>query len=110
METHERIIRVREILKLNQKDFGEKLGLSKSAANALEIGRRQPSRETLIIMAEKLNINITWILTGYGEMFLEQNTFTEPTTTEIMNLLNSFILLDETKRNDVFRYIKSISS
>lgn len=42
---------------LNQTQFGEIIGLTKTAVSSLETGHRQPSLETLYTICKKFNVS-----------------------------------------------------
>lgn len=66
-----RIKRIRQKLNINQKSFGEKLGITNSAICAIEAGRRNPSESVLLSIGREFNINEQWLRTGEGEMFIK---------------------------------------
>ena len=72
MKINERIKLIRKHLGLNQKEFGDILGVSQRAVSNWESGRNEPSIEVLNSISTKWAINPTWLLTGRGEMFLNQ--------------------------------------
>jgi len=47
------------------------------------INGRPPHAEHLIRIREKYNVNINWLLTGEGEMFLDTPTSSEPSCIDI---------------------------
>jgi len=68
-------VRLREIRKykrLTQDDFAKKIGLKQGSIADWERGKSSPSIDTLVIIANSFNINLHWLLTGQGEMFLGQ--------------------------------------
>lgn len=64
-----RIKTVRETLKLSQREFGEKLGVSRDVISNIEYGRVQPKELLLNHMCQLYNINEDWLKTGEGKMF-----------------------------------------
>ena len=71
MNFNERIKLIRKHLGLNQKEFGDILGVSQRAVSNWESGRNEPSIEVLNSISTKWAVNPTWLLTGKGEMFLK---------------------------------------
>ena len=59
-----RIAQLRKEAGLNQGDLAEILNLSSSAIGMYEQGRRTPSIEVLIIMAEFFNVSLDYLITG----------------------------------------------
>ena len=66
-----RVKDVREALHLSQREFGEKLGVSRDVISNIEYGRVQPKDLLLRHMCELYNVNEHWLRTGEGEMFVE---------------------------------------
>jgi SOS-response transcriptional repressor LexA len=66
-----RIRKLRERLKINQTVMAEHLKIKPSAICQMESGRIRPSLETVIEMARIWDVNLHWLLTGVGPMFME---------------------------------------
>lgn len=66
-----RIKAVRESLKLSQREFGEKLGVSRDVISNIEYGRVQPKELFLKHICQLYRVNEHWLKTGEGEMFDE---------------------------------------
>lgn len=64
-----RIKAVREALNLSQREFGEKLGVSRDVISNLEYGRVQPKALFLRHICRLYQINEHWLETGEGQMF-----------------------------------------
>lgn len=70
----ERIATLRTALGLSQLDFGEKLGLSRTAVSALELGDRPVSeRHIKLILSAFPQVSEAWLRDGVGEMFRESS-------------------------------------
>lgn len=65
----ERIKELRRILKLNQADFGSRVGVKGNTIGNYELGLRNPSEAVIFSICREFNINETWLRTGEGEMF-----------------------------------------
>lgn len=66
---YNRIKAIREELKLSQREFGEKLGVSRDVISNIEYNR-VPLKELFIRhICELYNVNLHWLETGEGEMF-----------------------------------------
>ena len=61
---------IRKQINLNKKKFADSIGIDQSVAGDIELDYREPSREVLLKLASVYGININWLLTGEGEMFL----------------------------------------
>ena len=68
----ERLRAVRERIGDTQKMMSSRLSLGPTTWQRLEAGANVPSGETLLTIAS-LGINPTWVLTGQGDMRLEQD-------------------------------------
>lgn len=62
-----RILQVREAEKMNQEDFANKLGLTKSAISGYETGRRIPTKAVLKSIAQMFSYNENWLFRGSGD-------------------------------------------
>ena len=65
-----RVKMVREALNLSQREFGEKLGVSRDVISNIEYGRVQPKELLLQHICQLYRVNPHWLETGEGEMFL----------------------------------------
>lgn len=66
-----RIRAVREALNLSQREFGEKLGVSRDVISNIEYGRVPPKKLLLQHMCQQYRVDPHWLETGEGEMFAE---------------------------------------
>lgn len=66
-----RIKAVREALKLSQREFGEKLGVSRDVISNIEYDRVRPKELLLRHICQLYRVNEEWLKTGEGEMFLD---------------------------------------
>lgn len=64
-----RIKAVREALQLSQREFGEKLGVSRDVISNLEYGRVPPKELLVRHICDLYGVNPHWLKTGEGEMF-----------------------------------------
>lgn len=80
-----RIKKIRKSYKMNQSEFGAKIGVKGNTIGNYEIGLRNPSDAVLISICREFNINEKWLRTGQGEMF---KTPDEETQAIVSNLLN----------------------
>ena len=73
MIIYERIKELRKELGLNQEEFGERLGVSRSVIANIEYDRlkRPDQKESLYkLICKEFNVNEEWLRTGNGEMFV----------------------------------------
>ena len=72
---NERIRMLREALGLTYNDFSEKLGMSISGISEVEKGRRAvQERHIKLILAAFPRVSETWLRTGEGEMFRQEDS------------------------------------
>lgn len=62
----DRIKEIRKEAKLNQTDFGKKLGVSRDVIGNLEYGRVELKEYMLKLICKTFYINEKWLLTGEG--------------------------------------------
>ena len=60
---------MRIALNLRQKDIAEFLSVTPTAISDYESGKRTPSLEYISNLANRYNINLTWLITGEGDMY-----------------------------------------
>ncbi|OHD54494.1 MAG: hypothetical protein A2Y33_04830 [Spirochaetes bacterium GWF1_51_8] len=70
MNVKERFRKIRKKLGLKQADLGQILKLSQDAISAIETGRNKPTLEVLTVLYNNYEVNIEWLLTGNGKMFM----------------------------------------
>jgi transcriptional regulator with XRE-family HTH domain len=64
-----RIRTIRKALKLNQEEFGEKLGISKSFISNIEKGISKAGYDLFFFISKVYDVNLYYIVHGEGEMF-----------------------------------------
>lgn len=69
----ERIKELRRILKLNQTDFGSRVGVKGNTIGNYELGLRNPSEAVIFSICREFNVNETWLRSGNGNMFNDLN-------------------------------------
>lgn len=76
---NKRFKELRKALGLTQGEFGKVLGLSTSGVSEIESGRRKVTEQHLIMLSNYKDkiINIKWLRTGDGKMFVEMDRETE---------------------------------
>ena len=102
MKIGERLKKIREKLNLNQKEFAKKLGTSSTTITMIENGQRDPSRQLLIKLAEVYKIDITWILTGMGKVFID-NIKVNLMFDEAITLLKDFTELNDKSKKEILK-------
>ena len=66
---------IRERLGITQAEVGEKLGIQSQHVSKYERGETVPTWENLIKLTEIYDVNINWLLTGKGGMFLSMANY-----------------------------------
>lgn len=66
---HNRVKMVRESLQLSQREFGEKLGVSRDVISNIEYGRVQPKELLVRHICDLYGVDKKWLQTGEGTMF-----------------------------------------
>lgn len=88
-----RLREIREKLHLQQGEFAQQLEVVQQQLSKYERNKNKPSAEVFAKLIEKFNININWLLTGEGKMFIETNdNLKHPDAVEIKYYDNKHIL------------------
>lgn len=66
----ERIKKIRESLNLSQKEFAQELGVISTAISKYERGEVKPASDFLDKLYRKFHVNLNWLISGKGQMFL----------------------------------------
>ena len=66
----DRIRLLRKELKLNQTDFGERIGVKQASVAGYEAGIRTPLDAVITSICREFNVSEDWLRSGKGEMFL----------------------------------------
>lgn len=64
-----RIKWIRQSIGLTQKEFSERIGLTRNFVAMVEIGKREPSDRTIADICREFGVNRVWLETGVGEPF-----------------------------------------
>lgn len=83
---NERIKQVRKTLKLNQAEFGKRIGLKQSTITAYECGNRTPLNTVVTAICKTFGVDETWLRTGEGKMFVESPDNVVDAVAEKLNL------------------------
>lgn len=78
-----RLKQARQLKELSQEDFGKILGLTKQSISRVENDKIFVSKEILCNMIVNFNLNINYLLTGKGQMFLPEIEESATSKTEI---------------------------
>ncbi len=67
MNTRIKYVR-KEVAKMTLVQFGEKLGVSAASLSAIELGKNNPSDQTVRSICREFGIREEWLRTGEGDM------------------------------------------
>ncbi|WMX16537.1 helix-turn-helix transcriptional regulator [Aureispira sp. CCB-E] len=83
-------------LKKTETTLARELNVSRNTITKITGGTNQPSSKVLVPLAEKLNININWLLLGVGEMFIN------PPITDTKNISGDvgFLQIGDDNKNE----------
>ena len=107
MEIHERIKELRKKhLKMSQTAFGERLGVSRSVINNIELNvlaRPEQKLSLYKLICSEFNISEEWLLNGIGDMYADDKTEYDTLIDRVMtgenefakNIFKTFALFDE---------------
>ena len=69
----ENLKKLRKELRVTALELADNLGISANSINNYENGRRKPNFEFLELLVQVYNVNLNWLITGKGEMFIGQD-------------------------------------
>lgn len=90
MLIHQRFKELRKYLKMTQTEFGEQLGKTMRTIQEYERANRAITDGVLLNLQEKFNVNIDWMRTGQGSMFLS-DTKKEISSADNSDISNNFV-------------------
>ena len=116
---NERFVELRKACKKSQTDFSKVLALSRSGVADIETGRRAVTEKHLLMLSkwDEYNVNIDWLRTGQGEMFL-------PTETDVLravqkeydlsdaqlSFVSTYVRLPENEKNIILKFLQAVSA
>ncbi len=113
-----RIRETRKALKKTQKDFGDKIGVSRDVMANLEYDRVEPSEIIIKSVCREYGVSYDWLKYGEGDMFAEDNEASiVAMVDELMAgenetakaVFRAFVKMDESDWNTVKKLIIDIS-
>lgn len=116
---NERLIQLRKACRKNQADFGKAIGLARSGVAAIESGQRKVTEKHLIMLSnwDEYNVNIDWLRTGSGEMFLPVETDALEKIRQEYHLtdrqfkfVSTFLRMPEREKDMVFNFLSTVFS
>ena len=119
MTINQRIKKLRKACKKTQFEFASVLGLSRTAYTEIESERRRVLDRHLTMLSnwKEYNVNIDWLKTGDGEMFLNTETDALQRLKKEYGLNDSqfafiadFIHLPEDEKDIILDFMKKVAS
>lgn len=83
-----RLKQIRAALDMQQGEFASKMGILQQQLSKYERGENKPSADFFIKLYENMNVNINWLLTGEGNMFINTDSHSVVDTVEIKHYEN----------------------
>ena len=103
-----RIKEIRKILKLNQADFADKLGLARATIASYEVGNSLPSDRTINDMCREFNLQEQWLRTGEGPMFKQQSDIDNQLAAEVAKLIHAYLSLPDDAKDKVKDFVTAL--
>lgn len=69
MTIQNRLKKLRKALNLNQTDFGNEIGISQITISNWESAKYELTYKSALLICDKFNVNIDWLMNGNGDMF-----------------------------------------
>lgn len=115
MTQGERVKEIRKSLKMNQADFGKKLGVGKTAVSKLELGENTLTDQMAKSICREYNVNNLYLQTGKGEMFsaLPESILDELCEEYGMDdldrsIVSSYLQLSDAERAAIKKYVQNL--
>lgn len=93
-----RIKKLRIALSLSQREFGERIGIVKTAVSKIENGENSPREQTIMSICREFDVNESWLKEGIGDMFSN-------TSEDLFDQLANKYNLDEFDIKVIKRYV-----
>lgn len=81
---------LRKELKLTQEEFADKMGLSRSYINLIEMGKKVPAERTIKDICRTFKVSYQWLVNGLGEMFHDDDGDAQAIIDSVMTGDNEF--------------------
>lgn len=116
MASYEQLKPLRKALNLTQTEFGERIGISRSAVNAHEQGKVAIAPDRAKAICSEFSVNPIWLETGKGEMFVKPaNTFIDELAEKynvddfVKRALIAYMSLTDSEKTAVKRFIDKLT-
>lgn len=116
MTINQRIKHLRkDLLKLTQTEFGDKLGLGKAAISKMESNTSTVTEQNKKMICKEFNVSYAWLMEGLGEVFIEtEDLFIDLLAKEYdldelqVRLIEKFVKLDQKNREAFMNFLKDV--
>lgn len=119
---NERIKELRNVLKLTQQGFADKVGTSRSNIACYETGKNTPSDAVISLICKEFCVNEDWLRNGIGKMFKEKLPEDEvasyveelleddgnPFFEIIIDMMKAYHQMDETSRQAALEFFRRL--
>ena len=112
---NERIKELRDALGITLEEFGNRLGVTRTAISRLERGNRGVTDQMAISICREFGVNETWLRTGEGEMFsqtresvLDRLSTEYDLSKEQRSVIEAFLDLDPQERDVILKYVHNV--
>lgn len=103
-----RLKEVRDYLKINQKVFADKLGISAVNLSRYENEIVALPDDIKIILIKDYNVNPLWLLLGEGDMFINNDADADVSFKEMLPVISRLADLNREEKNKVIRFIDEL--
>ncbi len=107
MSIEKRIKEIKSALRMTSGEIAEKLNIPVRTIGSYERGEAQPGTKFLTAIIDVFNINVNWLLTGEGSMFLETTDIKDLST---INSIKDIFKLSDEEVNGLFELLKAEAS
>lgn len=103
-----RIRQIRQTQKLTQQDFADSLDVLISTISKYERGKVRPTTEFFNKLVEQYSVNLNWLVTGNGPMYMASESDLKPLQIRIEKAFNlnedeADLLIDELMQSQMTR-------
>lgn len=95
----ERVKAIRTALGINQAELARSISITRASISKIEKDERNMSEQTKYSICREHNVNLTFLETGEGDMFLEMPT-------DLIDQIAQEYALDEFDKEIVLNYVK----
>ena len=111
----DRIKELRRELGLNQTEFGERINVKQTSIGMYENGHRAVTDRSMLQICQAFNVNESWLRTGQGDMFVENDSTVLSLLQKEYNLpqdqlaiIESFLSISEEQRSAISEFVADL--